>query len=112
MLNPSTSPLKSVFDSSQPYVSILNVKDGRIMLFPKKIMDHIPKYTCFAGYTTCVKGMRNILSKKCQKSTSKLKVSYIIKALHAPTTSGLAKTVPLTQSNSPVPNYFRTKSIC
>ena len=46
---PSTSPLKSVFDSPQLSGSF-NVQDGGIALFPKKIMDRAAKYACFAGY--------------------------------------------------------------
>ena len=53
MLNPSTSPLKSVIDSPQLSGSN-NVQDGGIALFPpptppKKKMDRAAKYACFTG---------------------------------------------------------------
>ena len=51
-LNPSTSPLKSVFDSSQLSGSI-NVQDGGTT--SKQFMDRAPKYACFAGYYKCSK---------------------------------------------------------
>ena len=52
MLNPSTSPLKSVFDSPQLSGSN-NVQDGGIALFPPppppKKKDRAAKYACFTG---------------------------------------------------------------
>ena len=44
-----TSPLKSVIDSPQLSGSI-NVQDGRITLFPKKIMDRAAKYAYRDGW--------------------------------------------------------------
>ena len=49
ILNPSTSPLKTLFDSSQLSGSI-NVQDGGTTLSWKQFMDLAPKYACFAGY--------------------------------------------------------------
>ena len=49
ILNPSTSPLKSLFDSSQLSGSI-NVQDGGTTSFLKTVFDRAPKYACFAGY--------------------------------------------------------------
>ena len=52
ILYPSTSPLISVFDSSQLSGSI-NVQDGGETSFlKKKVMDRAAKYACFAGYAS------------------------------------------------------------
>ena len=53
ILYPSTSPLISVFDSSQLSGSI-NVQDGGETSFLKKkrVMDRAAKYACFAGYAS------------------------------------------------------------
>ena len=59
ILNPSTSPLKSVFDSSQLSGSI-NVQDGGTTL--KQFMDRAPKYACFAGF--CKKKNKKNKNKK------------------------------------------------
>ena len=55
VLNPSTSPLKSVIDSPQLSGSN-NVQDGGIALFPPppppspaQKMDRAAKYACFTG---------------------------------------------------------------
>lgn len=58
ILNPSTSPLKTIFDSSQ-FSGSINVQAGGITLFPqklKKIMDSAAKYACFAeaSYTSMI----------------------------------------------------------
>ena len=47
ILNPSTSPLKTLFDSSQLSGSI-NVQDDVTTSF----LDPAPKYACFAGYAS------------------------------------------------------------
>ena len=50
ILYPSTSPLISVFDSSQLSGSI-NVQDsGKASFLKKKVMDRAAKYASFAGY--------------------------------------------------------------
>ena len=45
---PSTSPLKSVFDSPQLSCSI-KVQDRDSIISEKKIMDSAAKYACFSG---------------------------------------------------------------
>ena len=52
ILYPSTSPLISVFDSSQLSGSI-NLQDGgKASFLKKKVMDRAAKYACFAGYAS------------------------------------------------------------
>ena len=87
MLNPSTSPLKSVFDLSQPSVSILNVQDGGITLFLKT--NHGSHYTIHLLcrlHNLCEKDEKH-LEKKMSKKYFQTEINYyIIKVLLAPPT--------------------------
>ena len=65
ILYPSTSPLISVFDSSQLSGSI-NLQDGgKASFLKKKVMDRAAKYACFAGYAS-----RASLTRPCPWASS------------------------------------------